>query len=266
MRLARAQLFDLWAPNSSPWSVWAKPVLFAQAWDAELEPPAQSLQLPTAPPWAPRADGATIIVADLPGSLAVHVAEALAHAGFRPVPLFNAIPAPTTPADDLPLSPSIVDVEPIVAALHAATERSGEALRALAPNAPPVFLLDSARRLGRTPRPGDFDNRSISLPTDFPSAAFLSAHGVTQVLLLVAEHPEMPATDLSHTLLRWQTAGIPIHAATIDDKLEATAPRPIHVRKPKWFRAIWHNALSLLGLQRNPLGGFGGTLPVPSAG
>jgi hypothetical protein len=41
---------------------------------------------------------------------------------------------------------------------------------------------------------------------------------------------------------------------------------PITVARPNWFGTIWHNALSVIGLRRSPLGGFGGKLPIPSAG
>jgi hypothetical protein len=32
------------------------------------------------------------------------------------------------------------------------------------------------------------------------------------------------------------------------------------------YRRIWQRVLATMGLRRNPLGGFGGLLPVPSAG
>jgi hypothetical protein len=264
MWLGRNALFELWAPAVSPWSAWTKPLLFAHLPTFELPPAAP---LPLKPPiWAPPADGTTSVVADLPGVRSLRVAQRLVSAGFRPVPLFNSIPGPIQPPDELRGPRSSIDVYPILRALEAATKRSASALLALPPEAPPAFLLDSARRHGLIPRPGDFDNRSISLPTDFPSASFLKAHGVVRVVLLVAEYPHSPATDLSHTLLRWQEAGIQISTTLIEPKLRGLPPQPIRVHEPPWFRAIWHNALITLGLRRSPLGGFGGTLPNPSAG
>jgi hypothetical protein len=67
-------------------------------------------------------------------------------------------------------------------------------------------------------------------------------------------------------LLRWQNAGIVILACPLDENLEGSEPAPIVLARPTWFGAIWHNALSVLGLRRSPLGGFGGTLPVPFGG
>jgi len=44
-----------------------------------------------------------------------------------------------------------------------------------------------------------------------------------------------------------------------------SAPDRVDVERPRWFRAIWHNALVTLGLRRNTIGGFGGELPVPGS-
>jgi hypothetical protein len=263
MLLDRDAIFALWAPAASPWSVWAKPLLFAHLREARLRSP-ESLRI--SPSWVPAADGTTLIVADLPGALSVRICEILAVAGFRPVPLFNAVPGPIVGFDESLRIDSVVDVHAIIEALHAATEEIGDVLRALPAEAPPVFLLDSTRRTGRIPRSGDFDNRSVSLPTDFPSATFLMARGIARVVLLVADRSGAPAADLSHTLLRWQEAGIRIYRIVLEDALRGSELEPIRVRKPKWFRAIWHHALAIMGLRRNPLGGYGGTLTHPSSG
>jgi hypothetical protein len=252
--------------------VWAKPVLFAYLADV-LEPDSESAPATTSGPvlsdWAPSADGSTLLVVDLPGVRSVRLAEALAQLGFRPVPLFNAVPAATL--HDVSGSCCVVEVSPIIDAIRGASFRMLQQLRDLGPEAPAAFLLDAGRRLGPAPRSGDFDNRSVSLPTDFPSATFLQSRGVSRVLLVndgdrrrIASY--QPATDLAHTVLRWQTAGIQILACSLDSRLQATETRSIQVTRPTWFRAFWHNALSTLGLRRNPLGGFGGVLPLPSGG
>jgi len=247
-----------------------KPVLFAYLPDLS---PSQFAEATESPPariaWAPPADGSCLFVIDLPGRLSVKLAEALAHAGYRPVPLFNAVPGPLEEPGYLAVQ-SLVDVYEIATALQSASARLLDPLRALRLDAPPAFMLDANRRLGRTPLPGTFDNRSVSLPTDFPSAAFLQSRGVTRVLLVIeAAHvlstAGQPEADLAHTLLRWQEAGLLIESCAIDENLELrSSPDRIVVEPPRWFRAIWHNALSVLGLRRNPLGGFGGLLPTPS--
>jgi hypothetical protein len=274
MRLSREEAFDLWAGSASPWCVWSKPILLAYL-PAELTADAAEPRVsPKALPSAPPADGSVIVVVDLPGVESVRVGETLAHAGFRPIPLFNAVPGPwwSRDRDSRASFRPVVDVWPIVDAIEQVTLRLRERLEGLPSAAPPAFLLDSNRRLGETPRPGDFDNRSVSLPTDFPSAVFLQSRGVTRVIVVydsadrTSVESGQPASDLAHTLLRWQNAGIAILACPLDESLCGADPAPIVLTRPSWFGMIWHGALSVLGLRRNPLGGFGGTLPVPSGG
>ena len=226
---------------------------------------------PVATPWAPRADGTTVLVIDLPGVQSVRVGESLVHAGFRPIPLFNAVPGPSGSRERDDPHQTVVDVYPIIDAIGQASARLCDLLERLPATAPPAFLLDAQRRLGKERHPGDFDNRSVSLPTDFPSATFLQSRGVTSAVVVLDSHGRpmsggQPATDLAHTLLRWQAAGITILSCTLDAELAGASPRTINVARPSWFGSIWHNALSVVGLRRSPMGGFGGTLPVPSAG
>ena len=112
------------------------------------------------------------------------------------------------------------------------------------------------------PSPGVFDNRSISLPTDFPSANLLLSRGIRRIVLIQSRHSE-PQADLSHSLLRWQQAGLTILAAAID---EPDPPRPITIKRPRAYRLLWYHLLAKLGLRSNPLGGIGGFLPMPSTG
>ncbi len=248
----RDRLYHIWAPPASPWAAWAKPVLFAHA------PKAVDGHSPTVPvdyPAMPSADGATAVVVDLPGPAGVSAAVALAGIGYRPVPLYNAVPTP-------PGVPAAVEVGPIAAALVAAAADLSAA--DLPHDAAPAFLLDSGRRFARVAvGPGMFDNRSVSLPTDFPSADRLRAAGVQRVILIQAADT-LPQSDLIHTLRRWQEAGLPIlrYAADMPDR----PPSVIPVARPGGFRSMWHGLLAMAGLRRYPLGGFGGMLPIPSAG
>jgi hypothetical protein len=198
------------------------------------------------------------LVLDLPGDAAARLAPALARAGYRPVPLYNAAPAPRAFPDDA----EVVAVRPTVRAL----EDAAGALRdiPLKSDAPPAFLLDADRRTGRGAiTAGRFDNRSVSLPTDFPSAAFLLSQRIAGVLL-VRDDRLTPQADLAHTLLRYQDAGLPILARSLADP--HAAPAAIAVTRPRWYRRAFGRFLATLGLRRHPLGGFGGTLPEPSAG
>ena len=243
----REQLYLIWAPPDSPWSAWAKPVLFAHADVAGQSEAAADVSA------VPPADGTTAVVVDLPGATGVATAVVLAGRGYRPVPLYNAVPGGAAAA---------VAVEPIRAALSAAAAD----LRSASPvaDAPPAFVLDAGRRFSQVAvGPGVFDNRSVSLPTDFPSAERLRSGGVRRIVLVQATTGP-PQADLGHTLRRWQAAGLPIlRVATAEP---GRPPVPINVPRPGGFRSMWHGLVAVAGLRRHPMGGFGGTLPVPSAG
>ena len=255
-------VYNVWAPPGGPWSPWVKPVLFSFVQPLAHYGDAAALPALADSSWIPPADGSTVLVLDLPGALSVSVAFQAAREGFRPVPLYNAVPSPThTPMGQ---GAAVCDLLPVIAALSAITpDLDGLNLEF---TAPPAFMLDADRRFGRgaSPQPGMFDNRSVSLPTDFPSANILLAGGVRSVLL-VQEQRSDPQEDLAHTLLRWQQAGIAIRSVVLG-VAPSWRPVEISVRKPSLFRRAWHRALATAGLKRSPLGGFGGLLPLASAG
>jgi hypothetical protein len=161
-----------------------------------------------------------------------------------------------------PVPRAAVDVLPIIEAIVAMTPVLKTAN--LPSNAPPAFLLDDQRRTvlpGYVRAPGAFDNRSVSLPTDFPSSNFLLSRGIRKIVLITQNQTE-PEADLSHTLLRWQRAGISIAGVTLAGASGvAIQPQPIPIRRPPFFRIAWYALMARLGLRPNLLGGFGGVLP-----
>ena len=245
-------LFECWARSTSIWSDWAKPVLFAH-WDQSVPPIVPAPSIPDAS-WAPPADGSTAIIVDLPGAFGVGMGLALALRGYQPVPLYNASPAPIG-------SRAVVDVQAILDALVIAAPQVAQVR--LPADAPPVFLLDANRRFGSLqPVPGSFDNRSVSFPTDFPSATFMLSHGIQKAVLL-QERDSKPQEDLAHTLRLWQQAGIAFESRGADDPHRA---HPLIMRRPSFMGWIWFRLMMLFQLRRNPLGGFGGLLSESSAG
>jgi len=265
--MTKEELYGIWAPTDSVWSQWAKPVLFASLDRGfELDP---RMGVPADITWAPSPQSGTALVLDLPGSEGIDIALVVAALGFRHVPLYNAQPGTTdcsyigTSSElDLFVGPvALVDVRPIAVALQkgAAVLQQGRIER----NAPPVFLLDARRRGGGIrPDEGDFDNRSISFPTDFPSANFLLAHAICRVI--VVQHNDLqPQPDLAHTLRGWQDGGIQIQAKDLG---AAGAPVDIVVARPSRFRSILHRILETFGFRRNVLGGFGGIVSGAGAG
>lgn len=279
--MTKEELFSIWSPAGGLWSPWVKPVLFAhfdeqQCASIPTTPVSESLALagwrPADAQWISQ-DGRTALVVDLPGEQSVEVGLALAGSGYRPVPLFNACPPPWgwLPPPVPPLSPqliipeqrrhaAVVDVWPILVALW----RGAELIRdvPLPNDAPPAFLLDANRR-GSGPRfGGDYDNRSVSFPTDFPSANFLLAQGIGQAVLIQRGEPQ-PQADLAHTLRRWQDAGIQVLLKLLDVE---GPPASCVIERPSRFGAAWYRFLESLGFRRHVLGGFGGLVPEAGSG
>jgi hypothetical protein len=238
-------VFECWVPAGGAWSLWARPVLFAQMRCAEGgSEEASWLTLDVS--WAPPA-GTAVLVIDLPGQESVLTGLALAGRGYRPVPSYNVCTGPNEAIDQGPILRGLCAGAPYLAGL------------ALAADAPPAFLLD-ARRLSpaREIRPGVFDNRWKVFPQDFPSGRLLAGR-FTRVVL-VQRGRRQPSEDLAHVLRRWQEAGLAIEAKDVAD---AAPPAPLAVDRPAWYRRAWYRAVTALGLRRCGRGGFGGVVPEP---
>jgi hypothetical protein len=257
----KEEIFSIWAPSDSPWSRWAKPVLFAHHDPRPAE--AVGEDLPCEMSAVPTMDERVAIVADLPGAEGVRVGIELARRGYRPVPLYNAIPVPFEARVLHPNSAGFVaavDVLPIVRALAQDSLRLAEIQ--LPPDAPPVFLLDSNRQGdGRPMRDGDFDNHSVCFTTDFPSANFLHAHGIEGILLMQRSRI-LPMSDLSHILRRWQEGGLKLELIRVDSP---DGRRALEVARPSWYGVMFQRVLLAMGLKRAGMSGFGAFV-APSGG
>jgi len=259
--MTKEELFEIWAPPGGRWSPWVKPVLFACSSEEPVFSPEPFAPLDVT--GIPSVEGRVALVLDLPGSESVRAGLTLAMQGYRPVPLYNAIPGPTVSvlAPQTMGASALVNVNAILDALR--TGVSQLSALSLSVDAPPVFLLDANRRgEGQPVSPGRFDNRSVSFTTDFPSATFLMASGIQRAVLVQIER-DLPQSDLAHTLRRWQEGGIQIALKRLD---YPGAPMPIEIPKPSAFGLLWQRALGALGLRRHGLGGFGGFVPTPSSG
>ena len=240
-------IFEAWAPAAGVWSLWARPVLFAQMSSAET--PGAPVRLDVT--WAPESGSNSALVLDLPGEDSVRTGLALAERGYRPVPLYNACTGPR----------EVIDQQGILRELHVGAGYL-PTMR-LPADAPPAFLLDALRLTPREPiAPGVFDNRWMVFPQDFPSARFLIGRGVPQVWLIQRGRRE-PQNDLAHILRRWQDAGLAIKVVDVSDPSRCEA---ITVEKPRSYREIGYRVNAAHGLHRSWGGGFGTVVPEPSHG
>jgi hypothetical protein len=236
-------LFALWAPPESRWSVWAKPVLFAGLIGSPLSD--STLDIPRVGRFPLPPDTAAVI--DVPGSDSVLAGLALAQAGYRPVPLYNSSVAPGM----------LVNMNAVAIYLKLAIDVLKRCT--IGADAPPVFLLNADRldnAAGATV-PGRYDNRWCVVPQDMPSAEFLKDAGITRVALLA----DSVKDDLAHVLYGYQDAGLPI-ARTVDFGI---APTPITVTKPSFYKSALYRLEVYAGLRRNAAGGFGAVVPDPSS-
>jgi hypothetical protein len=209
--------------------------------------------------WAPKT-GSTAFVVDLPEEAGILWGMRLAELGYRPVPLYNALPFAIGDKPEIPTSRPIstVHVEPILGAL--VRESSTLDKLELSLTAPPAFLLDSDRRIAKTDIvPGVFDNRSVCFTTDFPSAAFLIEHGINKVVIV--QETTKFAPDLTPVLIAWQRGGIKICRKLYED-LEP--PAAVLVQKQSFLSWIWFRVTVALGFHRDELGVFGEIVPASS--
>jgi hypothetical protein len=245
----REEVHEIWAPSGGLWSLWVKPVLFAQMPESPMHPrpgePPTTLPRPWSVldvSWAPPAAERIVLVVDLVGLESVHLGLALARRGYRSVPLFNAC---TAPHEVIPQG-----------SIQRALGDGAADLRAFAlpADAPPAFLLDRYRRAPVRPvRPGDFDNRWRIYPEDFPSAETLLARGFSQVIVVQRDSSE-PLDDLASVLGDWHEDGLGI---ALKDLADDRAPQPLVVPRPSWLRRAWQGLLRYFGYERSPKGGFG---------
>lgn len=268
-------VYRSWAPEHGVWTPWVKPVLLAclgrpditKGATPELAAAECTVHpLPPAPPGlyseylqslasAPRAAGESagaglrdlVVVIDLPGASGTLLGARLATQGFRPVPLYNSIPAPGAMIDMAEIMATLVD--------------TASALAGLAADAPPVFLLDARRLQEPAARLYDFDNRAVCRPTDFPSAEQLWTAGIRRCLL-IKERADKPAEDLAETLLTWQERGL---ALFLKPTSLPDAPTPLFISRPTWLRRAlsW---LHRLGLYPQADGSFGRALYTAGGG
>lgn len=234
------EVYKIWAPEDSIWTVWTKPVLFASMKVCVNMP----LEI-TKCEWINNIDDNTMVILDLPGEESVLEALSLSKSGFRPVPLYNCVIGPR--------KSSLVDADEIADMLSSGTE----ILKNLTinSNALPVFMLDSNRMAGKSKEPGKFDNRWCIFPQDMPSSNFLISKGIKRIIVRTSDIAE----DLKHILLRYQEQKIRIYMC--NDSLDLVE---LEISKPSAFDDFFRRGKVIAGLTRNASGGFGAVIPLPS--
>jgi len=167
-------IFKIWAPLSSRWSSWVRPVPFIA-----IDVPYENHEFcDFTIPNINYLNGLlndTAIIVDLPGYHSVKEGIALARMGFRPIPLYNGTNEQegslavtnnhlTTPA----LIWGALELEKIK----------------LSNDAPPAFLLDSNRMHRLKVNASIFDNSWDIYHQDLPSAEYFYNNGINKIIIV----------------------------------------------------------------------------------
>ena len=224
----REEVYAAWAPDDGAWTDWVKPVLFGSMWtDVEAQSNDNSATWLSEALLRPLGDVTQVaVVVELPGVRSVAAGLALGQHGFRPIPLYNAVP----------FHGAFVALYGVMQALVNGAEAVGQLPLA----APPAFLLDSMRMRRRRLEgyAAPYDNRWVVRSDDFPSPGRLQRAGIRRILLL-QETLARPATDLEPTLLAWQASGLELWRLAEDvpaaAALHQLSQRPWYERLATWL-------------------------------
>ncbi len=148
--------------------------------------------------------GETALVVDLPGRDSIAFGAGVADAA-RLVPIFDNYPHP------LGVTPS---QETLASMLYYASETDAKQA-ALAPDAPPVFLLDSNRLANYTDSDAQFDNRYLAR---LPSAQNLQERGIKSVLYVTPDGTRTAELDdLNEDFVAYKNGGLNVAMLPLSD-------------------------------------------------
>jgi hypothetical protein len=247
--MSKEEILSAWAPEGGDWSLWARPVLFAQMSD-DLIRAAGNLavdEIRSLP--VPEFDRETAVVVDLPGRKSVRTGLALALEGYRPVPMYNGCTGPHEAVDQSGIMSDLAAGAGLLAGLKLE-------------GAPPALLIDSLRTTSRSLRPGDFDNRWRVYFQDFPAIEEWKGRGIRRVVL-VRGNNQPPGYDLADVLVRWQESEINVELFDVGKPGKST---PFVAKRPWRLWSPFRPLLEAFGFHRGPRRGFGRIVPEPRHG
>lgn len=208
------EIYKIWAPYKKKWVDWVRPVPFVDMdvekelhgfIDYDIEPT----------PYIKKIDKNAAYVIDIDGVNSVKEGIALAHLGYRPIPLFNGT-SPNVGAD------STMDneiIEPML--IWGAFELNELEIK---DDAPPAFLLDKNRMNRYKYSRGEFDNSWDIYAQDMPSGEYLIKNKIKRVIV----RSDILRNDLCQILFKYQEKGLDIYFTNGYDE-----PRRVTIKKSK---------------------------------
>lgn len=192
------EMFRIWAPVGKRWTDWVRPVPFVQRSKSVKGYHAINKTAISAVNIEKNKNAAIII--DLPDVESIVEGIALAHMGYRPIPIYNG-------TFEQKGSRATVDNQAIRIGLAwganelTQIEIDDEAL--------PVFLIDSNRMNRYKMEEALFDNSWDVYPQDLPSADYLLKNGIQEILVV----GDVFSKDLKKILYSFQKKKIDIFFA-----------------------------------------------------
>lgn len=187
------EIYKIYAPFEAKWTEWVRPVPFI-AIDTYSRMPVGD--------WTDRKamfikkyQQDTAIFIDLPGKESIELGIALAHIGYRPIPIFNG-------TDEQQGSKATINTYLIESCLI----NGGENLKniKLQNDANPAFLLDSYRTNRYRPKESIFDNSWDLYKQDIPSWEYFKQQNITKIIVVANKIQQ----DLKKIFLKFQENGI----------------------------------------------------------
>lgn len=190
------EVYKKWAPTGKRWVDWVRPVPFIG-----IDTPYQVHEFidDSIPKifYINNLSKDTAIIIDIEGVDSIKEGIALAHLGYRPIPIFNG----TNPSIGVSSTTNNAMIEPLL--VWGALELEKIVLEE---DAPPVFLLDRNRLNRYKIDPSIFDNSWDIYPQDIPSPDYFLQNGITKIVV----RGNQLSRDLKKVLYPYQKKNIKI--------------------------------------------------------
>lgn len=190
------EVYKKWAPTGKRWVDWVRPVPFIG-----IDNPYQVHEFidDSIPKifYINNLSKDTAIIIDIEGVDSIKEGIALAHLGYRPIPIFNG----TNPSIGVSSTTNNAMIEPLL--VWGALELEKIVLEE---DVPPVFLLDRNRLNRYKIDPSIFDNSWDIYPQDIPSPEYFLQNGITKIVV----RGNQLSRDLKKVLYPYQKKNIKI--------------------------------------------------------
>ena len=190
------EVYKKWTPTGKRWVDWVRPVPFIG-----IDSPYQVHEFidDSIPKifYVNNLSKDTAIIIDIEGVDSIKEGIALAHLGYRPIPIFNG----TNPSIGVSSTTNNAMIEPLL--VWGALELEKIVLEE---NVPPVFLLDRNRLNRYKIDPSIFDNSWDIYPQDIPSPDYFLQNGITKIVV----RGNQLSRDLKKVLYPYQKKNIKI--------------------------------------------------------